>query len=54
MKALLERLQMRNARNRIDKILVSVVTVAMMLVALLAFAHYTRSGSVIAGPEFPF
>ena len=45
---------MRNAMHRIDKILVAVVTLAMIFVALLAFAHYTRSGSMIAGPEFPF
>ncbi len=49
-----ERAQMNNAVHRIDKILVPVVTVATILVALLAFAHYTRSGSMIAGPEFPF
>ena len=54
MKALAERVQMRNAMNRIDKILVPVATLAMIFVALLVFAHETRSGSVIAGPEFPF
>ena len=54
MKGLVERVQMRNAMNRIDKILVPVVTLAMIFVALLAFAHETRSGSVIVGPEFPF
>ncbi len=43
---------MRNTMYRIAKILVAVVTVAMILVALLAFANYTRSGSVIAGPEY--
>ena len=52
MKALAETVQMRIAMNRIDKILVPVVTLAMIFVALLAFAHETRSGSVIAGPEF--
>ena len=43
---------MRNAMNRIAKILVAVVALAMVLAALLAFANYTRSGSVIAGPEY--
>ena len=49
-----ERAQPRNAVKRINKILVAVVTLAMIIVALLAFAHQTRSGSVIVGPEFPF